>query len=658
MDGSLPDDDGMRGLRRKLQEIKTLAVSTEEKAMRMHYLMTQDYLAHRADSGVLERTDGEELPATSSLAPAVDPTNPYNLRISDLEPSFSPLPVSPRDANGDKDEIMDEELPALLGCKHYKRNVKVQCFDCHRWFPCRHCHDQSRNLPFPHQLNRQRTQNMLCMLCRTPQSAAEMCANCGEYAAWYYCSKCKLWDNDSNKRIYHCDDCGICRVGEGLGKDFKHCRRCNVCISISTSASHPCIERATEGDCPLCLVRLFESPTPVVSLPCGHYMHDECYRDLMFVTYKCPVCSKSAVNMELQWRKLDDEICLQPMPDEDEDLDGLLPHADGAAAAQEGNAGVPEATRRLRTVYIGCNDCSRRSWTPFHWLGLKCQVCDSYNTNQMAPTAVRETEAERLLRQQQQEQHHRQHDFTGDAVLRDAGIGADDHPLADSTLEVPTSPSHQPMVPDANREVSSAPHSPGRRYFVQNEEEPRPSFSASRFSTSSIPTLPNLPDLPRMPRMPHLPHLPNMRQLPNIPNMPNMPNLELPRFSASQMFDAMSRSLSPMRYYLQGLDMPDGHLARGAQRNHSPTSIRSDPTGEATASKRRASEASEDIGFWGPGGHFLSGEEDGTDDSIHAVRHGDETSSSSESELSDVEMADEDDDGGDDHEGIELFGHR
>ncbi|KAK4549941.1 hypothetical protein LTR36_005242 [Oleoguttula mirabilis] len=651
MDGSLPDDDGMRGLRRKLQEIKTLAVSTEEKALRMHYLMTQDYLAHRADSGALEGVDGDVLPPLSSLAPPIDPANPYKLLLSDLEPSFSPLPVVARDAHGDHTEAVDEGLPALLGCEHYKRNVKVQCFDCHRWFACRHCHDQSPDLPFPHQLNRQKTLNMLCMLCQTPQPAGEMCSNCGEYAAWYYCSRCKLWDNDSNKRIYHCDDCGICRVGEGLGKDFVHCRRCNVCISISTSASHPCIERATEGDCPLCLVRLFESSTPVVSLPCGHYMHGECYRDLMCVTYKCPVCSKSAVNMELQWRKLDDEVRLQPMPDDGDDLDGLLPHANGAATPDEDNLDTAEVTRRPRTVYVGCNDCSRRSWTPFHWLGLKCQVCDSYNTNQMAPTAMRETEAERLLRQQQQAQHHRQHDFTGNAVLRDAGIGADDDLVADNTLEIPTSPSQQPIVPDAEREASSAPHSPGRRYFVQNEEERRPSVAASRFSTSNIPTLPNLPEMPHMPRMPQLPNLPNMRHL---PNMPNMPNLELSRFSAYQMFDAMSRSLSPMRYYLQGFDVRDGHLATGAQRNHSPTSIRSDPTGEATAAKRRASEASEDIGFWASDGQF----DDGTDDSIHAVRRNDdETSSSSESEMSDLEMAEEDDEGGDD-EGLELPGHR
>ena len=36
--------------------------------------------------------------------------------------------------------------------------------------------------------------------------------------------KCKLWDDDPHKSIYHCNDCGICRIGKGLGKDFFHCK--------------------------------------------------------------------------------------------------------------------------------------------------------------------------------------------------------------------------------------------------------------------------------------------------------------------------------------------------------------------------------------------------------------------------------------------------
>lgn len=63
---------------------------------------------------------------------------------------------------------------------------------------------------------------MLCMFCNTRQPAAQNCANpdCAKRMALYYCGKCKLWDDDPNKHIYHCVDCGICRIGHGLGKDF------------------------------------------------------------------------------------------------------------------------------------------------------------------------------------------------------------------------------------------------------------------------------------------------------------------------------------------------------------------------------------------------------------------------------------------------------
>lgn len=660
MDGSLPDDDGMQAMRGKLRAIHMMAVSTEEKAARMHHLMTLDYLARRADEttspALTYEQDGrrDAIPSElSSLAPPVDLQNPYNIHPADLEPTFSPLLHTSPSADMEEGGVRDTSV--ALGCAHYKRNVKVQCFDCHLWFPCRHCHDHSQDLPFPHALNRKKTQYMLCMLCCTPQPAAETCSHCGEYAAWYYCAKCKLWDNDSNKRIYHCDECGICRVGEGLGKDYVHCRRCNVCISISTSAAHPCIERATEGSCPLCLVELFESRTPVVSLPCGHYMHGDCYKDLMGVTYKCPVCSKSAVNMELQWRKLDDEIRMQPMPEDDADLEGLLPHVDAEVETVEHPEINQDARpRRPRSVWIGCNDCVGRCWTPFHWLGLKCQNCDSYNTSQMAPTAFRETEAERVVRQQLQ--HHRQHDFTGDAVLRDAGIGVEDQPPSDPvdrTLDVPSSPSNLPITESPQASGAQSPGGSGR-YFVQDAPpRRRPSYTASsRFSAPNLPTMPNFAQLPDMPRMPRMPQL------------PNMPAIELPRFSPAGMIDAVSRSLSPMRYYLQGLDLRDEQQqlsssrrrARAVSRRNksrgSPSSVRSDPTptpaaedGDAGEQTRRQSRVvSEEL--WG------SESEDDLDDD-------DEDNDDDEDPDDEAGVREDEDDAGAGHGmDLELRGHR
>ncbi|KAK6433840.1 hypothetical protein LTR95_009978 [Oleoguttula sp. CCFEE 5521] len=657
MDGALPENDGMQSLRQQLLEIKQLALSTEEKAKRMHELMTSDYSKHRALHSS-SPPSGQPFPPAlfegkllSTLAPPIDPKNPYNLRDADFELTFSPTKHRRTDTNGDStiDNLEDDDLP-VFGCAHYTRNVKVQCFDCHRWYSCRHCHDAAPDLPFPHALQRKRTQNMLCMLCHTPQPAGEVCMICGEYAAWYYCDKCKLWDNDSNKRIYHCDDCGLCRLGEGLGKDFVHCRRCNVCISISTSASHPCVERATDSDCPLCLLYLFESQTPVVSLPCGHYMHGTCYKDLMAVTYKCPVCSKSAVNMELSWRKLDDEIAMQPMPEEDDELEGILPHLEGAdgidPAAMDIETDAQDIAdapplRRPRQAWISCNDCNARCWTTFHWLGLKCTYCGGYNTNQIPPSSRRETEAERLIRQQQSQPHR--HDFTGNSVMRERGIGIE---MTDPTAVAPESMLVVPASP-ASLSPSSAAYSPGspgspphspRRYFVRDEDlEPRRrSFTPSngRFPTPSLPawdSLPRMPDLPRLPDLPQLPRLPEMAlprmsmpDLPRFPDMPqlelprfpDMPQLELPRFRAMDMVQMLSRSLSPMRSYMEGLDVRERerverHFRRaGLGRRSFSEGPGVGGAGEEGRGKKARHERGE---FWGSA-VLSSGEESSDDD--------------------------------------------
>lgn len=100
---------------------------------------------------------------------------------------------------------------------------------------------------------------------------------------------------------------------------------------------------------------MFTSAATVVAMKCGHYMHRACYNDYMQTSYRCPICNHSAVNMELQWRKLDHCILTQPMPE-----------------SYQGTK-----------AWIFCNDCSARTCTTFHWLGNKCVRCDSYNTNEI-----------------------------------------------------------------------------------------------------------------------------------------------------------------------------------------------------------------------------------------------------------------------------------
>jgi hypothetical protein len=105
---------------------------------------------------------------------------------------------------------------------------------------------------------------MICMLCSQIQQSSQTCINCQATMSTYYCDICHLWDSTEDSPIYHCNDCGICRRGEGLDKDNFHCQKCNICMNITMKDNHKCIERNLESDCPICGEYLFTSVNTVV----------------------------------------------------------------------------------------------------------------------------------------------------------------------------------------------------------------------------------------------------------------------------------------------------------------------------------------------------------------------------------------------------------
>ncbi|CCH45774.1 putative RING finger protein [Wickerhamomyces ciferrii] len=252
----------------------------------------------------------------------------------------------------DKEPTYHNEDQDIFGCPHYQRNCKMECPRCKKWFGCPICHDESIS---GHKFKRENTRHIMCLKCFAVQEPSEFCEDCDIQFASYYCSKCKLYDNDDFKDIYHCDDCGICRLGLGLGQDFFHCKGCNACLSIELQDDHRCIERATQSDCPICGEYMFTSVKPVVFMSCGHAIHQSCYEDHSKHSYKCPTCQKTVLNMEAQFRVLDMEISLQPLPQ---------PYCQW-------------------TCVISCNDCNAKSSCAYHVLGLKCDNCKSYNTVQL-----------------------------------------------------------------------------------------------------------------------------------------------------------------------------------------------------------------------------------------------------------------------------------
>lgn len=245
-DAALPADDGMGPIRNRIIAIQRTDSSSEEKARLVHGVMTEghnssqqnlhgSHLARAQSPGSMNSSDRpftpsspksmESLrrtasPPTSSSSNA-DPTNPFHLSPEDLKPTYHhKASHAPKNGEHEGSSMEVGEVMKALGCEHYKRNIKLQCSACNRWYTCRFCHDAVEG----HMLNRRETKNMLCMLCGCAQPASEECALCSQRGAWYYCDVCKLWDDDPQKSIYHCNDCGICRIGQGLGKDFFHCK--------------------------------------------------------------------------------------------------------------------------------------------------------------------------------------------------------------------------------------------------------------------------------------------------------------------------------------------------------------------------------------------------------------------------------------------------
>ena len=418
--GQLPEDDGMSAMRQRINVVMAGPGTAAEKSKLIQILMSEKYRnAHSPppSRGRSRPHNGEGPTAPRSAVPTNFAQPVFQLTRSELAPSYAPLDM-------DEDGVIVQTHPDL-GCEHYKRNVKMQCATCEKWYTCRLCHDEVED----HTLPRRETRHMLCMLCRTPQGVSQECKNCLAEAACYYCAICKLWNNDPNKSVYHCDDCGICRLGKGLGKDFFHCKTCAACMSIQAETTHKCIEKSTKCDCPICGDYMFTSNRPVAFMKCGHGIHEICFNEWCKTSYKCPICSKSIANMESQFRRLDRHIEDQPMPEE----------------------------YRNNRAYIFCNDCNSRSIAAYHWLGLKCSICESYNTTQLELLGPEQTP------EQIREQNERAQQI-GEAGLTASQTHTPANELTTPAMEIP--PVRQDSIPVARphspRSPHLLPHSPTR----------------------------------------------------------------------------------------------------------------------------------------------------------------------------------------------------
>lgn len=204
-----------------------------------------------------------------------------------------------------------------------------------------------------HNIDRFAVVEVICRECFTRQSSkTNKCVSCGVQFGAYHCNTCNLWMDDE-ERPYHCVDCGFCRVGGQ--ENFQHCHECGMCIDRGLYNNHNCKAGKYRSNCPVCQEYLFNSRGASHEMPCGHAIHWDCFRQLAAHDSRCPVCKKTAETRERMmptWNAMAVGVAMQPIP--------------------------PELAR---VVSISCNDCERnedaRSW---HFLGMQCSHCSSFNT--------------------------------------------------------------------------------------------------------------------------------------------------------------------------------------------------------------------------------------------------------------------------------------
>lgn len=246
-------------------------------------------------------------------------------------------------------------------CGHYTRGCKFVCPDkkCCKIYSCRHCHDEIENVysqenKNAHKLDRKLVEEIICINCDTRQPVSNECIECKNVFGKYFCNSCRLYDNDEEKKYFHCDDCDTCRIG--LKEETEHCKTCGCCVIIDNNKEHECFKNRLSGDCPCCLDNLFTSTKSVHTFNCGHSMHIDCYVEyIKSGSISCPQCRKTIISkeyMDSYKMIMDNEIKLAPITEE----------------------------MGLKKVNITCNDCPFNGLVDWHPFGLKCEDCGHYNT--------------------------------------------------------------------------------------------------------------------------------------------------------------------------------------------------------------------------------------------------------------------------------------
>jgi RING finger/CHY zinc finger protein 1 len=269
-------------------------------------------------------------------------------------------------------------------CDHYEKKCGKFYFECcDTTHNCRRCHNEDDQCLFVNH----KLKTIICDECNTEQVPSNKCINCSIKFANNYCEKCFIW---TSKNIIHCDACGFCRLTEN--KQLHHCFDCNACFF---DKEHFCLkENISNKQCCICLESVHHSQKKYITMDCCHQIHTECITNGVF---SCGFCKKSIFDMIQHWKYLKKLIKLQPLPDEYNIINigdtVYSPYGLFEVISQNNNMFFGKLNMTSNTtatfnkkclkklVKIYCNDCQKNNWSPFHFIGLECLSCGSFNTS-------------------------------------------------------------------------------------------------------------------------------------------------------------------------------------------------------------------------------------------------------------------------------------
>ena len=304
--------------------------------------------------------------------------------------------------SGNKTKITSIISNYSNNCEHYEKKCSKFYFNCcDSYHPCVRCHNSTNQC----NIEKPKISTIICSECDLKQEPSNICIKCNINFSRSFCDKCNIW---TQKNITHCNNCGICRVGKK--EEIQHCDKCNICYSKEYINTHSCKKYDKTDSCSLCYESLYNSQKKSQILQCGHILHSDCVQQMLIKNqYKCPMCKKSICDMKNYWNQIKNSILLQPIPENFFSIDigdivispygkfkinekiiqygkcfysgnlinWILPNGRFTSAVL-----LESCLKKDLSREIYCNDCNSKSVQQFHFLGLECKSCGSFNTQE------------------------------------------------------------------------------------------------------------------------------------------------------------------------------------------------------------------------------------------------------------------------------------